>query len=137
MDRNDLTDFSDYQKDIIMNIIKGDRSFHTEAMFSILPFEQIAEQSEDGIIVIRDNVFVILYTNGENITVTLRFSKEQNCWFFKCEFGGEEYNGIIHLNTVCNPKGVYSFCFLSDNASDTTEDITQSLRFCNFMVLRK
>ena len=68
---------------------------------------------------------------------TFRKSTEQNCWFVKVEYGEEEYNGIVHYNCVLNWGGSSAFAFLNSNEGVDFNDITNTLKYTNIVVMVK
>ena len=49
----------------------------------------------------------------------------------------EEYNGIVHYNCVLNWGGSSAFAFLNSNEGVDFNDITNTLKYTNIVVMVK
>ena len=133
----ELTEYSYTQQKVIKEVVANDNGFHTGIYIAEQPLYDMISQNDDGTNVTKLNVDSPLSLGSETYDLNVRFSQEQNCWFFTVTYGTETFSGIVHFNTVYNAKGLVSIVILNDNTSDNTEDISIALPFSNVLVLRK
>lgn len=131
----DITEYSDIQQNIIKEIVAIDRGLHTTYLISDLPLYAMLEQTDNGKVVVKEDVSCSLSTGGSDYSLRLWYSSEQKCWFYTLTYLGEEINGIVHYNTVLNAMGEIAFAILNDNTSDS--DLSNSLPYSNILVMRK
>ena len=131
----DITEYSDIQQNAIREIVENDKGFHRTYLIADFPFYAMLEETENGQNVVKKNVSCSLSTSGNDYTLTIWYSAEQKCWFYNLNSLGEEVNGIVHYNTVCNAMGDLAFVILNDNLNDT--DLSNSLPYSNVFVMRK
>ena len=102
-----------------------------------MPLVDIASVNSNGLEEILSFFTVPIDVNGTSYNFTFRKSTEQNCWFVKVEYGNEVYNGTVHYNCVLNWGGSSAFAFLNSNEGVNFNDITNTLKYTNIVVMVK
>ena len=133
----ELTDYSETQQKVIKEVIENDNGFHTGIYIAEQPLYDMISENDDGTIVTKQYVDSPLSLGSESYDLSVRYSQEQKCWFFTLAYGIDTFSGVVHFNTVYNPKGLVAFVILNDNPSDVVEDISIALPFSNVLLLRK
>ena len=133
----DLSDYSTNQQKVITEILEGDNNFHSGIYIAELPLYDMLQENEDDSTTVKKSAEVPLNIGSEDYTLSVRFSEEQKCWFVSFVYGDDEYNGILHFNTIYNPRGMFSFAIINDNTSDEINDVTSALPYSNVLFLRK
>lgn len=133
----ELTDYSDKMQKVIKEAVANDKGFHSEYFIAEFPLSEMLLEDDKGLTFTQESATVAISSNSTNYNLLVRFSNEQNCWFFTISDGSEEFEGIVHFNTVYNAKSDFSFIFLNNNDSGEIYDITQSLPFTSVFIMRK
>lgn len=133
----ELAEYSNIQSETMQDIVNNDNGFHNTFMVADNPLYEMLQENEKGLTFTQGSATVSLTFGSSALTLNVRHSNEQKCWFFSVSFGNDKYNGIVHFNTIYNPKGKMSFAFLSDSNSDDIESVTRLLPYINFFVMRK
>lgn len=131
----DLSDYSTTQQKVITEIVECDKKFHTNYMIADIPFYNMLGELENGELDVKRNVSCALSTGNTDYELQVFYSTEQNCWFYKFSYLGDELRGIVHYNTLYNAMGEIAFAILNDNVNDT--DLSASIPYSNVLVLRK
>lgn len=118
-------------------IVGNNRNFYGSVNFSNMPLVDIASVNSNGLEVVSSFFTVPIAANGMTYNFTFKKSTEQNCWFVKVEYGEEVYNGIVHYNCVLNCGGLSAFAFLNSNKGVDFNDITNTLKYTNIVVMVK
>lgn len=129
--------FSETEKSVMAEMVSGDKGFHSQAFASELPFYGMMSSDSEGFITISDSADVSIGEDGVEFNVSLKKSKDEDCWFFTVTFGDDEFDGVLRFNTIYNAKGIFSFAFINDNQGGTLESITQSLPYTTFFMMLK
>lgn len=131
----DLSEYTEFQQKTIKDIVENDKGFHNSYMIADVPFYSMLGELESGELEVRKNVSSSLSTGTTDYELQIFYSSEQNCWFYKMTYLGEEIRGVVHYNTVFNAMGEIAFVILNDNTDD--EDLTASIPYSNVLVMRK
>ena len=131
----DITEYTTAQQKVIKEIVEADNGFHTNFMIANAPFYDMLGELESGELSVRQNISCSLSTGATDYDLQIFYSTEQECWYYKLTYLGEELRGIIHYNTVFNAMGELAFAILNDNVDDT--GLTASLPYSNVLVMRK
>ena len=137
MDFSVFGNISERERKALEEIVENNRNFYGSVNFSNMPLVDIASVNSNGIEVVSSFFTVPIDANGMSYNFTFRKSTEQNCWFVKVEYGEEEYNGIVHYNCVLNWGGSSAFAFLNSNEGVDFNDITNTLKYTNIVVMVK
>ena len=137
MDFSIFGNISARERKTLEEIVENNRKFYGSINFSNMPLVDIATVNSNGLEVISSFFTVPIDVNGTSYNFTFRKSTEQSCWFVKVEFGEEEYNGIVHYNCVLNWGGSSAFSFLNSNDGVNFNDITNTLKYTNIVVMVK
>ena len=137
MDFSIFGNISARERKTLEEIVENNRKFYGSINFSNMPLVDIATVNSNGLEVISSFFTVPIDVNGTSYNFTFRKSTEQNCWFVKVEYGDEVYNGIVHYNCVLNWGGYSAFAFLNSNEGVNFNDITNTLKYTNIVVMVK
>lgn len=137
MDFSVFGNISARERKALEEIVKNNRNFYGSVNFSNMPLVDIATVNSNGLEVISSFFTVPIDVNGTSYNFTFRKSTEQSCWFVKVEYGNEVYNGIVHYNCVLNWGGPSAFAFLNSNEGVNFNDITNTLKYTNIVVMVK
>lgn len=137
MDFSVFGNISARERKALEEIVKNNRNFYGSVNFSNMPLVDIATVNSNGLEVISSFFTVPIDVNGTSYNFTFRKSTEQSCWFVKVEYGNEVYNGIVHYNCVLNCGGSSAFAFLNSNEGVNFNDITNTLKYTNIVVMVK
>lgn len=137
MDFSIFGNISAKERKTLEEIVENNRKFYGSINFSNMPLVDIATVNSNGLEVISSFFTVPIDVNGTSYNFTFRKSTEQNCWFVKVEYGDEVYNGIVHYNCVLNWGGSSAFSFLNSNDGVNFNDITNTLKYTNIVVMVK
>lgn len=132
---SDVSEYSTIQQEVIKEVVKNDKGFHSSYMIAEMPFYEMLVELDNGQTSIRKSVSCPLCTESVDYSLQLNYSDEQKCWFYELKYLGEEIRGVVHYNTVLNAMGELSFVILNDNVDD--KDLSVSLPYSNVFVLRK
>lgn len=133
----DTTEYSDIQAKAMKSAHSNDNEFHTTFYISDVPFAEMLQTNADGLSFTAASATASIVVPSGIFRVDLRMSEEQECWFFTATFGTDEFSGVVHFNTVYNPKGRYAFMFLNDTDLDDYKSITRLLPYSNFFIMVK
>ena len=131
----DLSEYTTTQQKVIREIAEADKGFHSTFLIADTPFYGMAEESDSGEQVTKKNIECSLIVGNTSYTLNIFYSSEQDCWFYKFAYLGEEIRGIVHYNTILNARGETAFAILNDNVDDS--ELTASLPYSNVLVLGK
>lgn len=133
----ELYEYSEKQQKIMYDAVKNDNGFHSSFSISEIPLAEMLSVDDRGLEFTQKSATVSI--NSEVITYRLdiRFSDEQNCWFFTITDGTSSFSGIIHFNTIYNARGEFAVIFLNDSELDDSNSITMALPYSNIFVMRK
>ena len=137
MDFSVFGNISARERKDLEEIVENNRNFYGSVNFSNMPLVDIASVNSNGLEVVSSFFTVPIDANGMSYNFTFKKSTEQNCWFVKVEYGEEEYNGIVHYNCVLNWGGASTFAFLNSNEGVDFNDITNTLKYTNIVVMVK
>lgn len=137
MDFSIFGNISARERKTLEEIVENNRKFYGSINFSNMPLVDIATVNSNGLEVISSFFTVPIDVNGTSYNFTFRKSTEQSCWFVKVEYGEEVYNGIVHYNCVLNWGGASAFAFLNSNEGVNFNDITNTLKYTNIVVMVK
>ena len=137
MDFSVFGNISETERKVLEEIVDNNRKFYGSINFSNMPLVDIATVNSNGLEVISSFFTVPIDVNGTSYNFTFRKSTEQNCWFVKVEYGDEVYNGTVHYNCVLNWGGSSAFSFLNSNDGVNFNDITNTLKYTNIVVMVK
>ena len=137
MDFSIFGNISARERKTLEEIVENNRKFYGSINFSNMPLVDIATVNSNGLEVISSFFTVPIDVNGTSYNFTFRKSTEQNCWFVKVEYGNEVYNGTVHYNCVLNWGGSSDFAFLNSNEGVNFNDITNTLKYTNIVVMVK
>ena len=137
MDFSIFGNISARERKTLEEIVENNRKFYGSINFSNMPLVDIATVNSNGLEVISSFFTVPIDVNGTSYNFTFRKSTEQNCWFVKVEYGDEVYNGTVHYNCVLNWGGSSAFVFLNSNDGMNFNDITNTLKYTNIVVMVK
>ena len=137
MDFSVFGNISERERKALEEIVENNRNFYSSVNFSNMPLVDIASVNSNGLEVVSSFFTVPIDVNGTSYNFTFRKSTEQNCWFVKIEYGDEVYNGIVHYNCVLNRGGSSAFAFLNSNEGVDFNDITNTLKYTNIVVMVK
>ena len=137
MDFSVFGNISETEKKALEEIVENNRKFYNSVNFSNMPLVDIASVNSNGLEEILSFFTVPIDVNGTSYNFTFRKSTEQNCWFVKVEYGDEVYNGTVHYNCVLNWGGFSAFAFLNSNEGVNFNDITNTLKYTNIVVMVK
>ena len=137
MDFSIFGNISARERKTLEEIVENNRKFYGSINFSNMPLVDIATVNSNGLEVISSFFTVPIDVNGTSYNFTFRKSTEQNCWFVKVEYGNEVYNGTVHYNCVLNWGGSSAFTFLNSNEGVNFNDITNTLKYTNIVVMVK
>lgn len=137
MDFSIFGNISARERKTLEEIVENNRKFYGSINFSNMPLVDIATVNSNGLEVISSFFTVPIDVNGTSYNFTFRKSTEQSCWFVKVEYGEEVYNGIVHYNCVLNWGGASAFAFLNSNDGVNFNDITNTLKYTNIVVMVK
>lgn len=137
MDFSTFGNISERERKTLEEIVAGNRNFYDSINFSNMPLVDSATVNSNGLEIISSFFTVPIDANKTSYNFTFRKSTEQNCWFVKVEYGDEVYNGIVHYNCVLNWGGTSAFAFLNSNEGANFNDITNTLKYTNIVILVK
>ena len=137
MDFSIFGNISARERKTLEEIVENNRKFYGSINFSNMPLVDIATVNSNGLEVISSFFTVPIDVNGTSYNFTFRKSTEQNCWFVKVEYGDEVYNGTVHYNCVLNWGCSSAFAFLNSNKGVNFNDITNTLKYTNIVVMVK
>lgn len=137
MDFSAFGNISTREKRALEEIVGNNRNFYSSVNFSNMPLVDIATVNSNGLEVISSFFSVPIEANGTTYTFTFRKSTEQKCWFVKVEYGNEVYCGTVHFNCVLSWNGPSAFVFLNSNEGVDFNDITNTLKYTNIVVMVK
>lgn len=137
MDFSVFGNISETERKVLKEIVDNNRKFYNSVNFSNMPLVDIASVNSNGLEEVLSFFTVPIDVNGSSYNFTFRKSTEQNCWFVKVEYGDEVYNGIVHYNCVLNWGGSSAFSFLNSNEGVNFNDITNTLKYTNIVVMVK
>ena len=137
MDFSIFGNISARERKTLEEIVENNRKFYGSINFSNMPLVDIASVNSNGLEVISSFFTVPIDVNGTSYNFTFRKSTEQNCWFVKVEYGDEVYNGTVHYNCVLNWDSSSTFAFLNSNEGVNFNDITNTLKYTNIVVMVK
>lgn len=137
MDFSVFGNISARERKALEEIVENNRKFYNSVNFSNMPLVDIATVNTNGLEVISSFFTVPIDVNGTSYNFTFRKSTEQSCWFVKVEYGNEVYNGTVHYNCVLNWGGSSAFVFLNSNEGVNFNDITNTLKYTNIVVMVK
>ena len=137
MDFSTFGNISERERKTLEEIVAGNRNFYDSINFSNMPLVDSATLNSNGLEIISSFFTVPIDANKTSYNFTFRKSTEQNCWFVKVEYGDEVYNGIVHYNCVLNWGGTSAFAFLNSNEGVNFNDITNTLKYTNVVILVK
>ena len=137
MDFSIFGNISARERKTLEEIVENNRKFYGSINFSNMPLVDIATVNSNGLEVISSFFTVPIDVNRTSYNFTFRKSTEQNCWFVKVEYGNEVYNGTVHYNCVLNWGGSSVFAFLNSNEGVNFNDITNTLKYTNIVVMVK
>lgn len=137
MDFSVFGNISSRERKALEEIVENNRNFYGSVNFSNMPLVDIASINSMGLEVVSSFFTVPIDANGTTYNFTFRKSTEQDCWFVKVEYGDEVYNGTVHYNCVLNWGGSSAFAFLNSNEGVDFNDITNTLKYTNIVVMVK
>ena len=137
MDFSLFGNISARERKTLEEIVENNRNFYGSINFSNMPLVDIASVNSNGLEVVSSFFIFLIDANGMSYNFTFKKSTEQNCWFVKVEYGEEEYNGIVHYNCVLNWGGPSAFAFLNSNEGIDFNDITNTLKYTNIVIMVK
>ena len=137
MDFSVFGNISETERKVLEEIVENNRKFYNSVNFSNMPLVDIASVNSNGFEEVLSFFTVPIDVNGTSYNFTFRKSTEQNCWFVKVEYGDEVYNGTVHYNCVLNWGGSSAFVFLNSNEGVNFNDITNTLKYTNIVVMVK
>lgn len=137
MDFSVFGNISERERKALEEIVGNNKNFYSSVNFSNMPLVDIASVNSNGLEVVSSFFTVPIDANGMSYNFTFRKSTEQNCWFVKVEYGEEVYNGTVHYNCVLNWGGPSAFAFLNSNEGVDFNDITNTLKYTNIVVMVK
>ena len=137
MDFSVFGNISETERKALEEIVENNRKFYNSVNFSNMPLVDIASVNSNGLEEVLGFFTVPIDVNGTPYNFTFRKSSEQNCWFVKVEYGNEVYNGTVHYNCVLNWGGSSAFAFLNSNEGMNFNDITNTLKYTNIVVMVK
>ena len=137
MDFSVFGNISETERKVLEEIVENNRKFYNSLNFSNMPLVDIALVNSNGLEEVLSFFTVPIDVNGTFYNFTFRKSTEQNCWFVKVEYGDEVYNGTVHYNCVLNWGGSSAFVFLNSNEGVNFNDITNTLKYTNIVVMVK
>ena len=137
MDFSVFGNISERERKALEEIVENNRNFYRSVNFSNMPLVDIATVDSNGLEAVSSFFTVPIDANGTSYNFTFRKSTEQNCWFVKVEYGEEVYNGVVHYNCVLNWCGTSAFVFLNSNEGVDFNDITNTLKYTNIVVMVK
>ena len=137
MDFSVFGNISETERKVLKEIVDNNRKFYNYVNFSNMPLVDIASVNSNGLEDVLSFFTVPIDVNGKDYNFTFRKSTEQNCWFVKIEYGDEVYNGTVHYNCVLNWGGSSAFTFLNSNEGVNFNDITNTLKYTNIVVMVK
>ena len=137
MDFSVFGNISETERKVLEEIVENNRKFYNSVNFSNMPLVDIASVNSNGLEEVLSFFTVPIDVNGTSYNFTFRKSTEQNCWFVKVEYGDEVYNGTVHYNCVLNLGGSSAFAFLNSNEGVNFNDITNTLKYTNIVVMVK
>ena len=137
MDFSVFGNISERERKALEETVGNNKNLYSSVNFSNMPLVDIASVNSNGLEVVSSFFTVPIYANGMSYNFTFKKSTEQNCWFVKVEYGEEEYNGIVHYNCVLNWGGPSAFAFLNSNEGVDFNDITNTLKYTNIVVMVK
>ena len=137
MDFSVFGNISETERKALEEIVENNRKFYNSVNFSNMPLVDIASVNSNGLEEVLSFFTVPIDVNGTSYNFTFRKSTEQNCWFVKVEYGDEVYNGTVHYNCVLNWGGSSTFAFLNSNEGVNFNDITNTLKYTNIVVMVK
>lgn len=137
MDFSMFGNISTREKDTLEEIVGNNKNFYNSVNFSNMPLIDIASINSNGLEIVSSFFTVPIDVDGTSYNLTFRKSTEQKCWFVKVEYGDEVYCGIVHYNCVLNWGGTSAFVFLNSNEGVDFNDITNTLKYTNIVVMVK
>lgn len=137
MDFSVFGNISETERKVLKEIVENNRKFYNSVNFSNMPLVDIESVNSNGLEEILSFFTVPIDVNGTSYNFTFRKSTEQSCWFVKVEYGNEVYNGTVHYNCVLNWGGSSAFAFLNSNDGVNFNDITNTLKYTNIVVMVK
>ena len=137
MDFSVFGNISERERRALEEIVENNKNFYGSVNFSNMPLVNIASVNSNGLEVVSSFFTVPIDADGMSYNFTFRKSTEQNCWFVKVEYGEEVYNGIVHYNCILNWGGRSAFAFLNSNEGVDFNDITNTLKYTNIVVMVK
>ena len=135
MDFSVFGNISETERKVLEEIVENNRKFYNSVNFSNMPLVDIASVNSNGFEEILSFFTVPIDVNGTSYNFTFRKSTEQNCWFVKVEYGDEVYNGTFHYNCLLLWGGSSAFAFLNSNEGVNFNDITNTLKYTNIVVM--
>lgn len=137
MDFSVFGNISTRERKTLEEIVANNRNFYSSINFSNMPLVDIATVNSNGLEVVSSFFAVPIDVNGTSYNFTFRKSTEQNCWFVKVEYGDEVYCGVVHYNCMLNCNSTSAFIFLNSNEGVDFNDITNTLKYTNIVVMVK
>lgn len=137
MDFSAFGNISTRERKALEEIVGNNENFYSSVNFSNMPLIGIATVNTAGLEVVSSFFTVPIEANGTTYNFTFRKSTEQNCWFVKVEYGNEVYCGIVHYNCVIGWGGPSAFVFLNSNEGVDFNDITNTLKYTNIVIMVK
>lgn len=135
MDFSVFGNISETERKALEEIVENNRKVYNSVNFSNMPLVDIASVNSNGLEEVLSFFTVPIDVNGTSYNFTFRKSTEQNCWFVKVKYGDEVYNGTVHYNCVLNWCGSSAFAFLNSNEGVNFNDITNTLKYTNIVVM--
>lgn len=137
MDFSVFGNISARERKALEEIVEYNRNFYGSINFSNMPLVDIASVNSNGLEVVSSFFTVPIDAGGTSYNFTFKKSTEQNRWFVKVEYGDEVYNGTVHYNCVLNWGGPSAFALLNSNEGIDFNDITNTLKYTNIVVMVK
>ena len=137
MDFSVFGNISETERKVLEEIVENNRKFYNSVNFSNMSLVDIASVNSNGLEEVLSFFTVPIDVNGTSYNFTFRKSTEQSCWFVKVEYGNEVYNGTVHYNCVLNWGSSSAFAFLNSNEGVNFNDITNTLKYTNIVVMVK
>lgn len=137
MDFSVFGNISTRETNALEEIVKNNGNFYSSVNFSNMPLVDMATVNPNGLEVVSSFFSVPIEANGTTYNFTFKKSTEQKCWFVKVEYGDEVYCGIVHYNCVLSWGGPSAFVLLNSNEGIDFNDITNTLKYTNIVVMVK